>query len=66
MRSFDAVEILSDFSKAIRHSLISLECLHDLDGVDKSKVTALAESVRRVHSDATRYVVSVIGSATGP
>ena len=32
MTTFDVVEILCEFSKAIRHGLIALEGLHDLDG----------------------------------
>jgi hypothetical protein len=63
--SFSAVEVLFEFSKAIRHSLISLESLNDLDGIDADKVTALAESVRRAHSDATGYLVTLIGSRSG-
>jgi hypothetical protein len=53
LSAFDTVEILAEFSKAIRHGLIALESLHDLDGVDPAQVNALADSVRRVHSEAT-------------
>ncbi len=66
MSAFDTVEILAEFSKAIRHGLIALESLHDLDGVDPAKVDALADSVRRVHSEATGYLVSVIGTTSAP
>jgi hypothetical protein len=64
MSAFDAVEILAEFSKAIRHSLIALEGLHDLDGVDPVKVSALMDSVRCVHSEATGFLASVIGGAS--
>lgn len=60
MSSFDTVEVLAEFSKAIRHGLISLESLNELDGVDAQKVNALADSVRRAHADATAYLVSLI------
>jgi hypothetical protein len=45
LSSFDTVEIMFEFSKAIRHSLISLESLNDLEGIDRQKVCALAASV---------------------
>jgi hypothetical protein len=63
LSAFDTVEILAEFSKAIRHGLISLECLRELEGVDPAKVKALTNSVRRVHSEATDYLVSVIGAS---
>ncbi len=61
MSSFDTVEVLAEFSKAIRHSLISLESLSDLDGVDPKRVSALAASVRHAHEEATAYIVTLIG-----
>ena len=64
MDSFDTVEIMFEFSKAIRHGLISLESLNDLDGVDPCKVTALADSVRMAHEEATRYMVTLIASGS--
>ena len=64
MTAFDAVEILAEFSKAIRHGLIALEGLHDIDGVDPAKVTALTDCVRHAHAEATGYLASVIGTAT--
>jgi hypothetical protein len=60
MNSFDTVEIMFEFSKAIRHSLIAIESLNDLKGVDQPKVTALADSVRRAHADVTGYLVTLI------
>ena len=36
-----------EFSKSIRHGLISLESLNDLQGVDPQRVSALAASVRQ-------------------
>jgi hypothetical protein len=66
LSAFDTVEILAEFSKAVRHSLIALESLHDLDGVDAAKVNALADSVRHVHLEATGYLVSVIGTTSAP
>jgi len=64
MSAFDTVEILAEFSKAIRHGLISLECLRELDGIDPDRVTALADSVRHAHSEAAGYLVSLIGAAS--
>jgi hypothetical protein len=61
MDSFDTVEIMFEFSKAIRHSLISLESLNDLEGIDQQKVSALAASVRRAHAEVTGYIVTLIG-----
>jgi hypothetical protein len=63
--TFSTVEIMFEFSKAVRLGLISLECLNDLDGVDRQKVSTLAESVRRAHAEATAFMVSLIpvGSA---
>jgi hypothetical protein len=58
--SFSMVEIMFEFSKAIRHSLIAIECLNDLNGVDQPKVTALADSVRRAHADVTGCLVKLI------
>lgn len=63
MSVFDAVEILGEFSKSIRLSLIALESLHDLDGVDTNRVSALAHSVRHVHAETADYLASVIGSS---
>ena len=64
MSSFDTVEIMFEFSKAIRHGLISLESLNDLDGVDCRKVSALADSVRLAHTEATAYMVTLISGST--
>jgi hypothetical protein len=64
MSAFDTVEVLAEFSKAIRHGLIALESLHDLDGIDPDRVTALADSVRHAHAEATGYLVAVIGAAS--
>lgn len=64
LNSFDTVEIMFEFSKAIRHSLIAIESLNDLNGVDQPKVTALADSVRQAHAEATKYMVTLIGTAT--
>jgi len=62
--AFDAVEILAEFSKAIRHGLIAMEGLNDLDGVDPAKVSALTDSVRQVHAETAGYLASVIGVAS--
>jgi len=63
MTTLDAVEILAEFSKAIRHGLIALEGLHDLDGVDPAQVSALTDYVHRAHAEITGYLASVIGAA---
>lgn len=49
-----------EFSKAIRHSLISLESLNDLEGIDMEKVRILAASVQRIHADVTGYLITLI------
>ena len=67
MNSFDTVEIMFEFSKSIRHGLISLESLNDLDGVDPERVSALTASVRHAHEEATAYMVTLIAvNATAP
>jgi hypothetical protein len=63
LSTFDTVEILAEFSKSVRHSLIVLESLRDISGIDTAKVNALADSVRYAHSQVTGYLVSVIGVA---
>lgn len=63
MTAFDVVEILCEFSKAIRHGLIALEGLNDIDGVDPIRVSALTDSVRQAHAEATGYLASLIGAA---
>lgn len=63
MTAFDVVEILCEFSKAIRHGLIALEGLNDLDGVDPIRVSALTDSVRQAHAEASGYLASLIGAA---
>jgi len=64
MSSFDAVEILAEFSKVIRHGLIALEGLADMEGVDPARVSALTGSVHRAHAEITGYLASVIGAAS--
>ena len=64
MDTFSTVEIMFEFSKAIRHGVIALESLSDLDGVDEQKVIALAASVRHAHSEATAYLASLIRAET--
>ena len=61
MSSFDTVEIMFEFSKAIRHGVIALESLNDLDGADREKVSALAASIHHAHEEATAYMVTLIG-----
>jgi hypothetical protein len=61
LNSFDTVEIMFEFSKSIRHGLISLESLNDLAGADPQRVSALAASVRHAHEEATAYMVTLIG-----
>ena len=64
MSTFDTVEIMFEFSKAIRHSLISLESLNDLEGVDRCKVSILADTVRQAHDEAAHYMVTLIASGS--
>ena len=55
-RSFDTVEIMFEFSNALRHGVVALESLNELDGVDRHRVSALTNSVRLAHQEATAYV----------
>ncbi len=66
LSTFDTVEIMFEFSKAIRHGLISLESLKELEGVDHCKVSALADSVRHAHDEATHYIVRLISQSSEP
>ncbi len=59
--TFGTVEIMFEFSKAIRHGLITLESLNELDGADRHKFSALSEGVRLAHEEAASYIVSLIG-----
>lgn len=61
---FDAVEVLGEFSKAIRLGLIALDGLHELDGVDQGRVNSLADFVRRAHAETADYLASFIGAAS--
>lgn len=60
MDTFSTVEIMFEFSKSIRHGIISLESLNDLEGVDPRRVSALATSVRNAHEEATAYMVTLM------
>ncbi|MGD1094028.1 MAG: hypothetical protein ABSB35_18850 [Bryobacteraceae bacterium] len=64
MDTFSTVEVMFEFSKAIRHGVIALEGLNELDGVDREKVSALAASVRHAHAEATAYMVTLIGAGS--
>ncbi len=64
MSVFDVVEVLGEFSRSIRTGLIVLEGLHDCDGVDQEKVSALADALRRAHSGTADYLASVIAAAS--
>ena len=64
MSVFDAVEVLAEFSKAIRHRPDRIwRACSDSDGVDPGKVSALTDSVRHVHAETADYLASVIGSS---
>jgi hypothetical protein len=54
-----------EFSKAIRHSPISLESLNDLEGIDTEKLRTLAASVQRTHAEVTGYLVTLIDRLSG-
>jgi hypothetical protein len=60
LSSFDLADVLAEYSRAVRHSLISIECLHDVPGTDQKKVSALALSVRHTHAQATAYIASLL------
>jgi hypothetical protein len=64
MTSFDLAEVLAEYSRAVQHSLISIESLHDVAGIDREKVNALAQSVHNAHAQATVYIASLLIEAT--
>jgi hypothetical protein len=60
MDSFDLSDVLAEYSRSVRHSLISIESLHDVPGTDREKVNALAYSVRRAHAQTTAYIAALL------
>jgi hypothetical protein len=58
--SFDLSDVLAQYSRSVRHSLISIESLHDVPGTDREKVSALAHSVRHAHAQTTAYIASLL------
>jgi hypothetical protein len=60
LSSFDLADVLSEYSRAVRRSLISIESLHDVPGTDQEKVSALALSMRHAHAQATAYIGSLL------
>ncbi len=60
MSSFDLADVLAEYSRAVRHSLISITSLQDVPGTDREKISALAQSVRVAHADATAYIASLL------
>jgi hypothetical protein len=60
MDSFDLSDVLAQYSRSVRHSLISIESLHDVPGTDRGKVSALAHSVRHAHAQTTAYIASLL------
>jgi hypothetical protein len=60
--NFSAVEVMYEFSKAMRQAVISLESLNELVDVDRKKVSVLAEAVGRAYDEATAYMVTLIGA----
>lgn len=60
--AFSMVDALAEYSRATRHSLIALESLHDLQGIDRLKLSALEASVRHTHLEAIVYLISFVGS----
>ncbi|HXP86235.1 MAG TPA: hypothetical protein VN841_16030 [Bryobacteraceae bacterium] len=64
MSSFDLTDVLAEYSRAVRHSLISIESLRDVPGIDREKVSALAQSVRNAHAQVTVYIASLLIGAT--
>jgi hypothetical protein len=60
VNSFDLADVLFEYSKAVRHSLISIECLRDVPGVNPEEVNALAESMLKAHAATTAYIATMI------
>jgi hypothetical protein len=60
MSSFDFAEVLAEYSRAVRLSLISIESLLDVPGIDREKIVALAEAVRQTHKQVTAYIVTLV------
>jgi hypothetical protein len=60
LSSFDLADVLAEYSRAVRHSLISISSLRDVTGTDREKVEALAQSVRLAHAEATAYIASLL------
>jgi hypothetical protein len=60
LKSFDLADVLAEYSRSIRHSLISISSLRNVAGTDREKVDALAQSVRLAHAEATAYIASLL------
>jgi hypothetical protein len=60
LSSFDLADVLAEYSRAVRISLISIECLNDDPGTDREKVSALAWSMRHTHAETSAYIASLI------
>lgn len=60
MSSFDLADVLAEYSRAVRHSLISIECLNDVPGTNQEIVSALALSMRHTHAQTSAYIASLM------
>jgi hypothetical protein len=60
LSSFDLSDVLAEYSRSVRHSLISIESLHDVPGTDREKISTLAHSVRHAHAQTTAYIASLL------
>jgi hypothetical protein len=60
--SFDLADVLAEYSRAVRHSLISITSLNDVPGTDREKISALAQSVRIAHAETTAYIAALLGA----
>ena len=58
--AFELMEIAAEFSRAMRHSLISIASLNGVDGTNRQKVAGLGEALCRVHEEATVYLAELI------
>jgi hypothetical protein len=60
MSSFDLADVLAEYSRAVRLSLISIESLRDVPGIDRERIGVLAEAVRHTHKQVTAYIVTLV------
>jgi len=64
MSSFDFAEVLAEYSRAVRLSLLSIESLQDEPGLDRGRIDTLSRSIRHTHTQVTAYLATLIEASS--